>query len=143
MFVNICPTNEHVGETLSSLKFAKRVGKVELGSAKAQVKKSRSRKVNIFFAFYFSSEEYLFSEGTMESMRPSDRRKLKVSIYFSMLSTWNSFPIFRNRKRTNICIDTLHERSLLDTNIKLVKPINEKEREIDLIIINLITSFPF
>jgi len=45
MFVNICPTNEHVGETLSSLKFAKRVGKVELGSAKAQVKKSsRSRK---------------------------------------------------------------------------------------------------
>jgi len=59
MFVNICPTNEHVGETLSSLKFAKRVGKVELGSAKAQVKKSRSRK------------------GTIESMRPSDRRKMK------------------------------------------------------------------
>eukprot|EP00492_Amphilonche_elongata_P001857 TRINITY_DN219_c0_g1_i3.p1 TRINITY_DN219_c0_g1~~TRINITY_DN219_c0_g1_i3.p1 ORF type:complete len:278 (+),score=76.12 TRINITY_DN219_c0_g1_i3:746-1579(+) len=43
MFVNICPTNEHVGETLSSLKFAKRVGKVELGSAQAKKKKYRLR----------------------------------------------------------------------------------------------------
>merc|ERR1719245_596337 len=58
MFVNICPTNEHVGETLSSLKFAKRVGKVELGSAKANVKKSRS-----------SSSR----KGTMESSKPSER----------------------------------------------------------------------
>merc|ERR1712037_891255 len=34
MFINACPTNEHCTETLSSLKFAKRVSKVELGEAK-------------------------------------------------------------------------------------------------------------
>jgi len=34
MFINACPTNEHCSETLSSLKFAKRVSKVELGEAK-------------------------------------------------------------------------------------------------------------
>merc|ERR1712117_469128 len=37
MFINICPTNEHCVETLSSLKFAKRVAKVELGKAEASV----------------------------------------------------------------------------------------------------------
>merc|ERR1712176_1234439 len=37
MFINCCPTNEHCIETLSSLKFAKRVSKVELGKAEASV----------------------------------------------------------------------------------------------------------
>merc|ERR1719333_220338 len=40
MFINCCPTNEHCVETLSSLKFAKRVSKVELGKATADVKKN-------------------------------------------------------------------------------------------------------
>jgi len=40
MFINICPTNEHCVETLSSLKFAKRVSKVELGKATADVTKN-------------------------------------------------------------------------------------------------------
>jgi len=40
MFINICPTNEHCVETLSSLKFAKRVAKVELGKAEAAVTKN-------------------------------------------------------------------------------------------------------
>eukprot|EP00492_Amphilonche_elongata_P000387 TRINITY_DN1208_c0_g2_i1.p3 TRINITY_DN1208_c0_g2~~TRINITY_DN1208_c0_g2_i1.p3 ORF type:complete len:81 (-),score=13.40 TRINITY_DN1208_c0_g2_i1:381-623(-) len=39
MFINICPTDQHSQETLSSLKFAKRVSKVELGKAKADVVK--------------------------------------------------------------------------------------------------------
>jgi len=34
MFINCCPTAEHAFETVSSLKFAERVGKVELGQAK-------------------------------------------------------------------------------------------------------------
>merc|ERR1719494_891482 len=42
MFINICPTNEHCVETLSSLKFAKRVSKVELGKAEADVVKNNS-----------------------------------------------------------------------------------------------------
>jgi len=39
MFINICPTDEHVSETLSSLRFAQRVAKVELGKAKKTFKK--------------------------------------------------------------------------------------------------------
>jgi len=42
MFINICPTNEHCVETLSSLKFAKRVSKVELGKAEADVTKNNA-----------------------------------------------------------------------------------------------------
>merc|ERR1712176_551945 len=42
MFINICPTNEHCVETLSSLKFAKRVSKVELGKATADVTKNNA-----------------------------------------------------------------------------------------------------
>jgi len=42
MFINICPTNEHCVETLSSLKFAKRVAKVELGKAEADVQKNNA-----------------------------------------------------------------------------------------------------
>merc|ERR1712156_408849 len=34
MFINCCPASAHAFETVSSLKFAKRVGKVELGQAK-------------------------------------------------------------------------------------------------------------
>jgi len=34
MFINCCPASEHAFETVSSLKFAQRVGKVELGAAK-------------------------------------------------------------------------------------------------------------
>jgi len=39
MFINCCPTARHSFETISSLKFASRVGKVELGQAKATVAK--------------------------------------------------------------------------------------------------------
>eukprot|EP01083_Nonionella_stella_P156063 504924_1 len=39
MFINCCPASAHAFETVSSLKFAKRVGKVELGQAKKNVKK--------------------------------------------------------------------------------------------------------
>jgi len=39
MFINICPTDEHVSETLSSLRFAQRVAKVELGKAQKTFKK--------------------------------------------------------------------------------------------------------
>jgi len=39
MFINICPTDEHVLETLSSLRFAQRVAKVELGKAQKTFKK--------------------------------------------------------------------------------------------------------
>merc|ERR1719373_290121 len=39
MFINICPTKAHVGETLSSLRFAQRVAKVELGQAQKTIKK--------------------------------------------------------------------------------------------------------
>jgi len=42
MFINVCPTNEHCVETLSSLKFAKRVSKVELGKAEADVSKNNA-----------------------------------------------------------------------------------------------------
>jgi len=42
MFINVCPTNEHCVETLSSLKFAKRVSKVELGKAEADVTKKNA-----------------------------------------------------------------------------------------------------
>jgi len=43
MFINCCPTAEHAFETVSSLKFAERVGKVELGQAKQQ--KTATKKV--------------------------------------------------------------------------------------------------
>jgi len=39
MFINCCPTARHAFETVSSLKFASRVAKVELGQAKATVSK--------------------------------------------------------------------------------------------------------
>merc|ERR1712060_907350 len=39
MFINICPTDEHVLETLSSLRFAQRVAKVELGKAQKTLRK--------------------------------------------------------------------------------------------------------
>merc|ERR1711920_760698 len=39
MFINICPTDEHISETLSSLRFAQRVAKVELGKAQKTFKK--------------------------------------------------------------------------------------------------------
>jgi len=39
MFINCCPTARHAFETVSSLKFASRVAKVELGQAKATVTK--------------------------------------------------------------------------------------------------------
>jgi len=39
MFINICPTDEHVLETVSSLRFAQRVAKVELGKAQKTFKK--------------------------------------------------------------------------------------------------------
>merc|ERR1712130_326848 len=39
MFINCCPAAAHAFETVSSLKFAQRVGKVELGQAKQQSKK--------------------------------------------------------------------------------------------------------
>merc|ERR1719499_966971 len=39
MFINICPTDNHLSETLSSLRFAQRVAKVELGRAKKTYKK--------------------------------------------------------------------------------------------------------
>jgi len=39
MFINCCPASEHAFETVSSLKFAKRVGKVELGQAKKHTSK--------------------------------------------------------------------------------------------------------
>merc|ERR1712130_969993 len=39
MFINCCPAAAHAFETVSSLKFAKRVGKIELGQAKQQSKK--------------------------------------------------------------------------------------------------------
>merc|ERR1719233_55186 len=38
MFINICPTDEHISETLSSLRFAQRVAKVELGKAQKTFK---------------------------------------------------------------------------------------------------------
>jgi len=44
MFINCCPTTEHAFETVSSLKFAERVGKVELGQAKQQKKKPAPAK---------------------------------------------------------------------------------------------------
>ena len=44
MFINICPANEHCVETLCSLKFAKRVAKVELGKAEQSVKKAKKTK---------------------------------------------------------------------------------------------------
>jgi len=72
MFVNICPTNEHVGETLSSLKFAKRVAKVELGAATASVKNSRSRKGTMTDTKTSSSR---VSSSTKSSSSTSDRRK--------------------------------------------------------------------
>jgi len=40
MFINCCPAAAHAFETVSSLKFAKRVGKVELGQAKKHTSKS-------------------------------------------------------------------------------------------------------
>ena len=42
MFINCCPASAHAFETVSSLKFAKRVEKVELGQAKA---KTHTKKV--------------------------------------------------------------------------------------------------
>ena len=39
MFINCCPASAHAFETVSSLKFAKRVGKVELGQAKKNTSK--------------------------------------------------------------------------------------------------------
>jgi len=39
MFINICPTDNHLSETLSSLRFAQRVAKVELGRAQKTYKK--------------------------------------------------------------------------------------------------------
>merc|ERR1719499_369682 len=39
MFINICPTASHAQETLSSLRFAQRVAKVELGQAKKTIQK--------------------------------------------------------------------------------------------------------
>lgn len=44
MFINCCPTNEHCVETCSSLKFAKRVAKVELGKAEATTGGSGKKK---------------------------------------------------------------------------------------------------
>merc|ERR1712176_1709443 len=44
MFINCCPAAAHAFETVSSLKFAKRVGKVELGQAKSNTKKSKKDK---------------------------------------------------------------------------------------------------
>merc|ERR1719483_1481221 len=44
MFINCCPTNEHCVETLSSLKFAKRVAKIELGKAEADVQGEKKKK---------------------------------------------------------------------------------------------------
>merc|ERR1712154_710280 len=41
MFINCCPAAAHAFETVSSLKFAKRVGKVELGQAKSNTKKQK------------------------------------------------------------------------------------------------------
>merc|ERR1712130_1094622 len=41
MFINCCPAAAHAFETVSSLKFAKRVGKIELGQAKKNTKKSK------------------------------------------------------------------------------------------------------
>jgi len=41
MFINCCPASAHAFETVSSLKFAKRVGKVELGQAKKHVEKGK------------------------------------------------------------------------------------------------------
>merc|ERR1712241_1022223 len=38
MFINACPASAHAFETVSSLKFARRVGKVELGQAKQSKK---------------------------------------------------------------------------------------------------------
>jgi len=38
MFINACPASAHAFETVSSLKFARRVGKVELGAAKQSKK---------------------------------------------------------------------------------------------------------
>jgi len=43
MFINCCPASAHAFETVSSLQFAKRVGKVELGQAKQQ--KSTQKKL--------------------------------------------------------------------------------------------------
>merc|ERR1719184_516118 len=39
MFINVCPTDEHILETLSSLRFAQRVAKGELGKAQKTFKK--------------------------------------------------------------------------------------------------------
>jgi len=44
MFINCCPASAHAFETVSSLKFAKRVGKIELGQAKKNTKKSKKDK---------------------------------------------------------------------------------------------------
>ena len=41
MFINCCPASAHAFETVSSLKFAKRVGKVELGQAKKNTEKGK------------------------------------------------------------------------------------------------------
>jgi len=41
MFINCCPASAHAFETVSSLKFAKRVGKVELGQAKKNSEKGK------------------------------------------------------------------------------------------------------
>ena len=41
MFINCCPASAHAFETVSSLKFAKRVGKVELGQAKKHTSKNK------------------------------------------------------------------------------------------------------
>jgi len=43
MFINCCPTAEHAFETVSSLKFAERVGKVELGQAKQKTTKKPTK----------------------------------------------------------------------------------------------------
>merc|ERR1712129_135727 len=64
MFINCCPASAHAFETVSSLKFAKRAGKIELGQAKQNKSKKNKRFERIFFllfcVFFVWLSVYLF-----------------------------------------------------------------------------------
>ncbi|ETO31642.1 hypothetical protein RFI_05478 [Reticulomyxa filosa] len=59
MFINCCPTAEHAFETVSSLKFAERVGKVELGQAKQQKTAPKKAKPETKHLWWFLLFEFV------------------------------------------------------------------------------------
>lgn len=52
MFVQISPSEQDLGETLSSLNFATRVRGIELGPAKRQIDKGELQKLKIVVSSY-------------------------------------------------------------------------------------------